>query len=52
LAVGWSIWVAVGGVIIAQPDWKNTDDFKKLRAAEGIFGVTAGISTASYRGDG
>ena len=28
--------------IIAQPDWKNTDDFKKLGKPKLFFGVTAG----------
>ena len=28
--------------IIAQPDWKNTDDFKKLGKPRLFFGITAG----------
>ena len=28
--------------IIAQPDWKNTDDFKKLGKPRFFFGITAG----------
>ena len=28
--------------IIAQPDWKNTDDFKSLGKPRLFFGITAG----------
>ena len=28
--------------MIAQPDWRNTDDFKKLGKPRLFFGITAG----------
>jgi uncharacterized radical SAM protein YgiQ len=40
--------------IIAQPDWRNTDDFKKLGAPRLFFGITSGnidSMLANYTGN-